>query len=188
MDRFNQWLTLVANVGVIAGIVFLAYEIRLNTQAVTAETTTTYLENWLQGNLPVAEEPELASAVAKVAGADGFSALTPAESSQVASLFIVQLKAAEFAHYQYSQGLLDEELWWANAEGMYDYFSDFPAVRNFWISGNNTSFNKTFREFVDNMVADICSRQACVERPSFTAQNEARRAWLKRQKRSDIGD
>jgi len=30
MDRYNQWLTLLANVGVIAGIIFLAIELRHN--------------------------------------------------------------------------------------------------------------------------------------------------------------
>ena len=32
MDRLNQWLTLAANVGVLAGIFFLAFEIQQNTE------------------------------------------------------------------------------------------------------------------------------------------------------------
>ena len=32
VDKFNSWLTLLANVGVLAGIVFLALEIKQNTQ------------------------------------------------------------------------------------------------------------------------------------------------------------
>ena len=38
MDRLNQWMTLAANVGVLIGIIFLAYEIRQNTDAVHAQT------------------------------------------------------------------------------------------------------------------------------------------------------
>ena len=34
MEKANQWLGLLANLGVIAGIVFLAYEIQVNTDAV----------------------------------------------------------------------------------------------------------------------------------------------------------
>lgn len=42
MDRTNQWLTLVANLGVIAGLVFLGYEIRQNTNIAKASA---YREN-----------------------------------------------------------------------------------------------------------------------------------------------
>lgn len=37
-DKLTKWLTLLANVGVIAGIVFLAIEIRQNSDAVRAQT------------------------------------------------------------------------------------------------------------------------------------------------------
>ena len=48
MDKLNQWLTLVANLGVVAGIIFLAYEIQQNTNAMTTETTAKYLDNWIE--------------------------------------------------------------------------------------------------------------------------------------------
>ncbi len=37
-EALNRWLTLTANVGVIAGIVFLAVEIRQNTDMMRAQT------------------------------------------------------------------------------------------------------------------------------------------------------
>ena len=36
MDRGNQWLTLIANLGVIAGLIFLGFEIRQNTNIAKA--------------------------------------------------------------------------------------------------------------------------------------------------------
>lgn len=44
MDRLNQWLTLVANVGVVLGIVFLAYELRQNTEMMRAQTKSAAVE------------------------------------------------------------------------------------------------------------------------------------------------
>jgi len=38
LDKLNQWLTLAANIGVIAGIVFLAYQIKQNTSAIQADS------------------------------------------------------------------------------------------------------------------------------------------------------
>ena len=37
LEQFNTWLTLVANIGVIAGIVFLAFEVNQNTTALTIQ-------------------------------------------------------------------------------------------------------------------------------------------------------
>ena len=36
-DRLNRWLTLIANLGVVAGLVFLAVELNQNTKATIAE-------------------------------------------------------------------------------------------------------------------------------------------------------
>ena len=38
MDRLNQWLTLLANLAVLVGIVFVALEIQQNTEATHAQT------------------------------------------------------------------------------------------------------------------------------------------------------
>jgi len=38
IDKFNKWLTLVANVAILGGLVFLALEIQQNTNAVRAES------------------------------------------------------------------------------------------------------------------------------------------------------
>jgi len=37
VDRLNRWLTLSANFGVIAGIVFLGFEIQQNSDAINAQ-------------------------------------------------------------------------------------------------------------------------------------------------------
>ena len=38
-DRLNQWLTLLANIGVIAGILFLAIELRQNNELLTVQAS-----------------------------------------------------------------------------------------------------------------------------------------------------
>ncbi len=37
LKKLNQWLTLFANIGVLAGIIFLGFEIRQNTQIMKAD-------------------------------------------------------------------------------------------------------------------------------------------------------
>ena len=38
MDKLNQWLTLIANIGVLIGIFFLAFELRQNTNSLAAQS------------------------------------------------------------------------------------------------------------------------------------------------------
>ena len=45
MDRFNSWLTAVANLGVLVGVVFVVLEIRQNTDAIQASTTASLEQN-----------------------------------------------------------------------------------------------------------------------------------------------
>ena len=49
MDNLNKWLTLVANIAVMAGIVFLVIEVRQNSELVRVnsfQTLTTEISDW----------------------------------------------------------------------------------------------------------------------------------------------
>jgi hypothetical protein len=45
-DRLNRWLTLVANVGVLAGLLLVAYEIRQSAGIATAQARLEYSAGW----------------------------------------------------------------------------------------------------------------------------------------------
>jgi hypothetical protein len=184
MERLNHWLMVLANLGVIAGIVFLAYEIRVNTQALTATTSTSYLQNWMNTSQP--PDTELAEILATV-GTQGWEAVPPARRSRVISFRIVQLKASEFAHYQWSQGLLDHQLWESNDAGMYGYFWGFPDVMEIYTFADiRATFYEGFRNHVDEMIADICSRKKCRSQSPFPPADDfadmgiGKSAWLAR--------
>ena len=40
LDRLNQWLVLVANLGVVAGFILLAFQLSLNTDAIRLKNAT----------------------------------------------------------------------------------------------------------------------------------------------------
>ena len=52
-DRLNQWLTLGANVGVLTGIVFLALEIRQNSELAKLQFAEERQALWQQGEIAV---------------------------------------------------------------------------------------------------------------------------------------
>lgn len=63
LDRLNDWLTLIANLGVIAGLVFVGLEIRQNTLVMERQIRVEYADN-VHGQ--IAESDHLAPIVAKV--------------------------------------------------------------------------------------------------------------------------
>ena len=65
MDRLNQWLTLIANVGVLAGVLFLAIEVRNSTVAITAQTQDSIADGFIDLNLATINNPNIGLTFAK---------------------------------------------------------------------------------------------------------------------------
>lgn len=63
LKKTNQWLSLLANVGVVVGIVFLAFEVRTNTSTNRIAILQNYSNNWMHIHAQTAENPELAELV-----------------------------------------------------------------------------------------------------------------------------
>ena len=62
-DKLNKWLSLLANVGVVVGIIFLAIEVRTNTSTNRIAILQNYSNNWMHIHAQMAENPELTSLV-----------------------------------------------------------------------------------------------------------------------------
>jgi len=66
LSNLNEWLTLGANVAVLTGILFLAYEIRQNTQTLISETYQERTTQLIETASWVADRDELLSALAAI--------------------------------------------------------------------------------------------------------------------------
>ena len=109
LDNLNKWLTLIANVGVIAGILFLAYEIRQNTQMMQAaaiqESTNIAREQlyFMAGDSEMARIEKL--------GDEDPSQLTPVEFQR----YLYEERAfwlgMQSQYRQWELGILPEEEW-----------------------------------------------------------------------------
>lgn len=64
-DKWNEWFSLIANVGVIVGLIFLALEIRANTASNRIALQTEFSANWVQINGDVATNRDLATVIDK---------------------------------------------------------------------------------------------------------------------------
>ena len=60
LDSTNRWLTLAANIGVMAGIIFLAFELQQNTVATQLDAAGRYQASFSEIELFIAGSPDFA--------------------------------------------------------------------------------------------------------------------------------
>ena len=64
-DRLNRWMTLGANIGVLAGIIFLAFELQQNTVATQLEAASNFQGSVTELEMLIAGNPEFAELLRK---------------------------------------------------------------------------------------------------------------------------
>jgi len=110
LEKLNTWLTLSANVGVIAGIVFLAYELGQNREMMRAQTRDSITEKLANWSLEISTDPIAAQIL--VNGNRG-EELNLETGEQAAYNLMVQsnFRLWENEWYQYQIGLFAEHVW-----------------------------------------------------------------------------
>jgi hypothetical protein len=165
LERLNQWMTLFANMGVIAGIVFLAYQVQQGTEALEADTTATLMDAWLEGTRYTTENPELVELALRPA-LQGWDDFTPVEYVRLTQFIVQALKSAEFAHSRWIAGNLSDEVFRGQHQSMYRFMSGC-AARGMWQTGVRYNFGQRFRDYVDGIVANSKTRSACDDLPEW---------------------
>lgn len=104
LEKLNQWLTLVANVGVIAGLVFLAVQVRANTEANLISLYQASSSDWMQINGRLMDR-DIATLLDK---AFSDAALTSVEKRQFDGWVKQQLTHAAFVRRLHDAGVISD--------------------------------------------------------------------------------
>jgi len=152
MSKLERWLTLVANLSVVAGIVFLAAEMRQNTQAIQAQTRDSITEKQMEFLLSVGTNPEAADVFRRGNQAGGFEA---GSLDFVMYFNITQANFREWenSHYQYESGLFTSDEFEPRIERWRRSMA-FPGFREAW-ERSRESYSPSFRTEVDRIVAEL---------------------------------
>ena len=148
-DKLNQWLSLGANLGVIAGILLLAYEIRQNSEVLEAQGRSTRSEERRAAFAPFIENPELRTAAVKITNGD---ATTPEEDVLINVVWtnVFNVWEASWVEYQYGQLSLDD----IDLDGWRHDFHNLPRMKEVWES-RKFRVRRDFVEWMEmNIVAD----------------------------------
>ena len=148
MDELNQWLMLLANIGVLIGIGFLAYEIRQNTKATHAQTREAVLSATQAELQAVRDDPNLIHSIVKE------EALSPDEQIKLYTWLVSALRVREFSWLQRRDGVIDEAQWRSELAVTLAILQA-PRVRQWWDSVGNKTVSEDFRAFIDEQILEV---------------------------------
>ena len=121
MENLNQWLMLAANLGVLAGMFILAYEIHQNSDALISASRQGLLESDLAILHDFYEHPEVYGTTYHP------EARGNPEQLRLEIYFIGVMRTREFAWQQYRRGLLDEETFMSYMAPAISIFNSGPG-------------------------------------------------------------
>ena len=107
-DRLNRWLNLTANIGVLIGVIFVAVELRQNSNLARASTRQEIAHDSYEPALAIATDEGLAAALQK---SNSGQELTPTEEQRLITLVYATNAIYDNIYFQYRSGMLEDEQW-----------------------------------------------------------------------------
>jgi hypothetical protein len=137
----------VGGLAVVLSVLYLAIQVRHNTAEMRAAASESITENLRQWLLPMIQDPQ-ASRIFRL-GAEGWEGFDADDKARFFHMMFVWLKNIEAAHYQYTRGRLDPQMWegWQTVIGSY---LDGPGVRAYW-EQRKGGFSEPFQRYVDSI-------------------------------------
>ena len=149
LDSLNKWLMLAANVGVIAGIIFLAIEVQQNTRMMSAQTRDAMTERLTNWQLAISTDQYASSIYFK---GNAGQELDVESGERVSFLLMVNanLRIWENEWYQFQIGLFDETEFAPRLE-RWSRTMDSPGYRQAWQLFRG-QFSPEFKTVIDSIV------------------------------------
>lgn len=145
-DKLNKWLSLFANVGVLIGIIVVAYELRQTQTEMRAESGSLRAQLLIQTN----DNARIFGIIESTNKLENGQELSEDEKAKARNFYQNLLRYYENLHHQSQLGVLDGEIWAGNLVSICNMFSGelFNYVLPDWIGRNNPSYRSSFRGLV----------------------------------------
>lgn len=147
MNKVSNWMNFSASVAVIIGILFLALEIRQNTNMMRSQTRDSISEKQMMFSEWVATEKDMADVIAKVNAGEE---LDPGERVMHAYFLAGVWREWENSYYQYQQELFDAAEFEPRMERWRGTMRN-RTVRESWLA-TRQNYSPAFRAEVDRIV------------------------------------
>ncbi len=147
----GQTITILANIGVLAGIIFLAYELRQNTRATQLASAESALSSQSELDLLIAESEGFATLLASDANWDE---LDGADRLRLQRFTFSALRQWENVHYQYSIEALNPRFWEAYRNELLALLDGNERFIAFW-RDRRSSFTPEFNEEMESILGSL---------------------------------
>jgi hypothetical protein len=145
-SKIAHWITVGANVAVLAGLLFVAVHIRQNTRSIRAAAYQTWVASATSWNLGIAADKELAAAI--VQGHTDAGKLTDVSQMQYAMSMLALMQMIQSTYYLYRDGSIDASLWDIERQRAALHLTN-PGVRQWWDAGARTQLSPEFVRIVE---------------------------------------
>ena len=131
-DAIGALAETLGAIGVIASVLYLAYEVRSNTKTIRAEASTRAQMEWSKVNFAWSEHKDRDSMARVFDPSMSWSDFS--ESDRIALTFTLRSFAqqVEAQYFQYEANILHEEVWNAHLTGFAALMS-YPAAAEWWL-------------------------------------------------------
>ena len=150
-DQLNRWLTLGANLGVLAGILLLVFELVQSRELMRAQTRNEISAGIVELQMAVATNPQLSELLHRAASGEE---LSPEETTQFEHRANAMFRYYENVHYQHRQGLYDDPEFAAQRDA-WQSFLRVTVYRHYWCS-NRHLYSEKFKALFDYLVDGYC--------------------------------
>jgi len=151
LSNLNEWLTLLTNVGVLAGIVFLGIEMQQNTQMMHAQTRDSVTDKLMNWYIEISTDQNAAELLYK--GNQGEILPDTVESLAYSFMVLSNLRMWENEWYQYQIGLFDETEFNPRLFSWGNLVRGLPGYASIWENASDT-FSPDFRELIDGLMVE----------------------------------
>ena len=147
MELLNDWMTLIANFGVVAGIVFLAVEIQQNTNMMQAQTRSTIS----QISVSLFSSDSVEEGEIFLRGSRGELEAPSPEWFFFQGRVQAILKTWENEHFQHQQGLYGQDLL-KPRQTVWARLVNAPGVQAVW-QNSKIGYAPAFRQVIDELIS-----------------------------------
>jgi hypothetical protein len=149
VEMISAWAQLIASIGVIGSLFYLALQVRQNTRSSRAVVVDSLARSMHDLAFAMAQNDQLLTIVTTTL--QKWDAATEIERARAASFILGYFKLFENAWFQMRQGTLDRDQWQGYDAFLRTVFAQ-PAVKPWW-QMRRTFFAPGFREYVDKCEA-----------------------------------
>jgi hypothetical protein len=142
---------IVSSIAVIISLVYLAMQIRQNTEAERTSTYQSIVSDFGALNNNMASTPELSDMF--VRGLENFEQFNPDERARISQSFFQCFRYFENMFYQHHKGYLDEDIWVGWKRLILTYYSR-PGFQTWWEFRKDV-YSRPFVDFLATEQLDI---------------------------------